>query len=242
MKKPYLLSVALAVLAVFFGWRTMQALEGRPAAGDTAAGAAATGWQPAAPAPDPSPPRDMTTAVAAVKSRPLFRADRKPYAEGGTVSGRNFDAELSRLSLIGIVSFGDDLRGVVVSKGAPRTERWEVKAGDDLAGFRVKEVRTDGLTVTAENREFLLPLYAGSPTATGGGPVRTEATRREPSPAQPAAAQPRPGTPPVQRGVTPQPAPSQLRQPPQAPPAAQPVTPTVPRPAPPFPRYIPGRR
>ena len=223
MRKPYLLALALGLLALVFGWRMQQALDSVPSAGDNVARPAGGGWQPGAPAPDPPPPPDTAAAVASVKNRPLFRADRKPYTEA-VASGRNFDAELARLSLIGILAIGDDQKAVVVSKGAPRTERWEVKVGEDLSGFRVKEIRTDGLTVTAEDREFTLPLYAGSPTAAGGGPMRTEVTRKEPAPAQPAGAAP---------ATTPKPA--------TPPPAVQPAVPARPAPAAP-PRYIPGRR
>jgi len=238
MRKPYLLALALSLLALYFGWRMRQAMDATPSAGDNVARAAATGWQPGAPTPDPPPPPETASAVAAVKNRPLFRADRRPYTEAAATA-RNFDAELARLSLIGIMVIGDDRKGIVVSKGGPRTERWEVKVGDELSGFQVKEVRTDGLAVTAEEREFLLPLYAGPPTASGGGPVRTEAVRKEPAPAQPAAGaapapgQPRPASPPVQRPATP--------QPPPVPPTVQPAPSPAPAPGR-SPRYIPGRR
>lgn len=234
MRKPYLLALALALLALFFGWRMQQALDAAPPAGDNAVRPASTGWQPGAPVPDPPPPPDTATAVAAVKNRPLFRADRQPFTDAAGASGRNFDAELSRLSLIGIMAIGEEQKAIVVSKGGTRSERWEVKAGGELPGFRVKEIRTDGLTVTAEGREFLLPLYAGPPTTAGGGAVRTEVPRREPAPAQPAAA-PAPSTA--------QPRPAQATPPrPVVPPptGAQPAT--SPRPPGAMPqRYIPGR-
>ena len=244
MRKPSLLALALAVLALFFGWRVQQALDAPPSAGDNAARAAATGWQPGAPAPDPPPPPDTAAAVGAVKSRPLFRADRRPFTEAvaGAVPARNFDAELSKLSLIGILAIGGDPKGIVVGKGGTRSERWEVKAGDELPGFRVKEVRTDGLAVTAEDREFLLPLYAGPPTAAGGS-VRTEAPRKESAPAQPAAV---PGAPPPAAAG---PAPAQPRPAPGAPPRPAVTPPVAVQPTPPArppgampPRYIPGRR
>jgi hypothetical protein len=236
MRKPYLLVAALAALALFFGWRARQALDEPVAAGDNAARAASAGWQPGALAPDPPSPPDTATAVASIRNRPLFRADRRPYTEAGAgASARNFESELSRLSLIGIMAIGDDMKGIVVSKGSANTERWEVKVGDDLPGFKVKAIRTEGLTVTAEGREFLLPLYAGSPTAAGGGPVRTEVTRKEPAPAQPKpAAAPTPTAPiaPPQRPV-PQPAVA----PPTAPAQPAPVQQT-----PGYPRFTPRRR
>jgi hypothetical protein len=226
MRKPYLLALALALLALFSGWRMQQALDA-PTAADNAVRPAPTGWQPGAPGPDPPPPPDTGAAVAGVKNRPLFRSDRQPFTEASASAApaRNFDAELSRLSLIGILAIGDDPKGIVVSKGGTRSERWEVKAGDELPGFRVKEVRTDGLAVTAEDREFLLPLYAGPPTAAGGS-VRTEAPRKESAPAQPVAA-PAPGTPPKPAVTQPVP--------------VQPAPPARPSGAMP-PRYIPGRR
>jgi hypothetical protein len=233
MRKPYLLALALALLAFFFGWRTQQALEAPPSAGENVARPTATGRQPGAPTPDPPPPPDTATAVAAVKNRPLFRPDRRPYTGAAGASARNFDAELARLSLIGIMAIGDDMKGIVVSKGSPNTERWEVKVGDELPGFKVKEIRTEGLTVTAESREFLLPLYAGPPTAAGDGPVRTEVTRKEPAPAQPKPAAAPAATPVPQRPV-PQPG------------AAPSAGPAQPAPAPPqapgYPRYTPRRR
>ena len=234
MRKPYLLVAALAALALFFGWQAWQALDEPVASGDNAARAAAAGWQPGTLAPDPPSPPETATAVASIRSRPLFRQDRHPFTEAGTgASARNFESELSRLSLIGIMAIGDDMKGIVVSKGAPNPERWEVKVGDDLPGFKVKAIRTEGLTVTAEGREFLLPLYAGSPTAAGGGPVRTEVTRKEPAPAQskPAAAPPAPAAAP-QRPV-PQPA---------VVPRAAPTPPVPVQQTPGYPRFTPRRR
>jgi hypothetical protein len=231
MRKPYL----LALLAFFFGWRTQQALDAPVPVWDNASRAAAAGWQPGAPVPDPPPPPETAAAVAAVRNRPLFRQDRRPYTEATAAApARNFEAELSRLLLIGVLSVGEEMRGVVVGKGGAagaRPERWEVKAGDDLPGFKVKEVRTDGLAVTADGRDFLLPLYAGPPAAAGIAPVRTEAPRRDaatqPAPAQPTAPAP---VPPPRPGA--------------APVAAQPsgTTPAPVVPAPVTPRYIPGRR
>ena len=60
-----------------------------------------------------------------------------------------------------------------------------MKAGDALPGFTVKEVGVEGLLLTADGREFLLPLYAGAPTAAGGA-VRTETIRRNAPPPAPA--------------------------------------------------------
>jgi hypothetical protein len=188
MKKPALLAVALAFLALFFGWETWRAWRAPLPAGDNGARAPGVLWQPGATVPDPSPPPEAGSILAAIAARPLFRADRQPFGEGGG-SSRAYEQDLSRLSLIGILVIGDEQKGIVVSKSGARTDRWEVKAGESLPGFKVKEVRTDGLALTADGREFLLPLYAGAPTATGGA-LRTDVQRRDGAPAPPAASSP----------------------------------------------------
>jgi hypothetical protein len=142
--------------------------------------------------------------AAAVAARPLFRADRQPFREqaAGAVAARNYETELSRFTLLGVLGFGEGPVGVVRGKSWNKTDRWELKVGDTLQGFTVKEIGMDGLRLTADGREFLLPLYAGAPTATGGA-VRTEATRGSathptaatgsPVPAKPAESATRPG-------------------------------------------------
>jgi len=226
MRKPGLLVPVFVLLALFFGWETRQALRAPfPAAGNAPADAAGT-WHPGVAVPDPSP-LDTGATVASVSARPLFRQDRQQYREPvvPVVPARNYEAELARFSLLGVLSIGDRPRGIVVGKAGNPAERWELAAGDSLPGFSVKEVRTDGLVVTADDREFLLPLYGGPPTAKGG-PVRTEGARTGAAPAQPAAT---PAQPPGQQNTAP---PSQAVRPaPVRPPAL-----TVP------PRYIPGRR
>jgi len=242
MRKPALLVATLCSLALFFGWKARNAwLSPPPPVADTGR-ASADLWRPGAPVPDPSPPPESAAAVSAIVARPLFRPDRLPFREqdAGAAAGRNYDAELSRLSLIGTLTFGGELKGIVVSKGSPRAERWEVKAGDPLPGFKVKEVQIDGLVVTADKREFQLPLYAGPPTAAGGGPVRTETPRKTPAPAQQATTAPPPTVAQPPSAVAP---PSSVAAPP-------PSSVAQPRPAPTFvperspvrsPRYYPRR-
>ncbi len=199
MRNPFFLVAGLAALALFFGWQIRQAIDAPPPAWDNGSPVVSTGWQPGTPIPDPPAPPDTVAVVAAVKGRPVFRSDRKPYTEAVAVAAtaRNFEAELSRLSLIGVLAVGNEPAGIVVSKGGARTDRWEVKAGDDLPGFKVTDVRTDGLTVVAEGREFLLPLYAGAPAAAGVAAVRTEVPKKEPAAAQPSAAPPSAATAPA---------------------------------------------
>jgi hypothetical protein len=220
VRRPVLATLALSLLALLFGWETRQALRATPGGQNNAATAEA--WQPGISAPDPQPPPDPAAAAAAVVARPLFRPDRQPFREqaGSPFSARNYEAELSRFTLLGVLSFGDELKGLVVSRIGGRTDRWELKAGESFPGFTVKEVRADGLLVTADGQEFQLPLYAGSPTATGGV-LRTDVPKAAPSPAkasaptapaQPAApsaappapvARPKPSMPPTQRYLRP---------------------------------------
>jgi len=219
VRRPALATLALSLLALLFGWETRQALLGTPGGQDNAATAPIGGWRPGVSAPDPQPPPDPSPVAAAIAARPLFRADRQPFREqAADASVRNYEAELSRYTLLGVFDFGDAPFGVVTGKTGNRTDRWELKAGDVLPGFTVKEVGMEGLQLTSDGREFLLPLYAGAPTAAGGA-VRTEATRR--NAAQPTAV---PSVP-----ASAKPAPSGARPGPAALPA-------------PAPRYIPGRR
>jgi hypothetical protein len=180
VRRPVLATLALSLLALLFGWETRQALRATPGGQNNAATAEA--WQPGISAPDPQPPPDPAAAAAAVVARPLFRPDRQPFREqaGSPFSARNYEAELSRFTLLGVLSFGDELKGLVVSRIGGRTDRWELKAGESFPGFTVKEVRADGLLVTADGQEFQLPLYAGSPTATWGV-LRTDVPKAAPA-------------------------------------------------------------
>jgi hypothetical protein len=247
MRRPTLATLALSLLALLFGWEARQALRATPGGQDNAAPAPAGAWQPGIATADPQPPPDPGPMVSAITARPLFRQDRQPFREQTAgASARNVEAELSRFTLLGVLGFGDVPYGVVVGKGGSKGERWEVRKGDSFQGFTVQEVGMDGLRVTAEDRELLLPLYAGAPTAAGGA-VRTETTRRDA--AQPASRAATPasasGAPlPGQATPSASPVPSRARRPSTVPlaPGASPAplpsdtSPTV------APRYIPGRR
>jgi hypothetical protein len=166
--------------------------------------------------------------VAAVVARPLFRPDRLPFREqsASAAPARNYDAELSRFTLLGVLGFGEEPVGVVTGKTGNKTDRWEVKAGDALPGFTVREVGMEGLRLISDGREFLLPLYAGAPTVAAGA-LRTETPRRDaaaPSPAPGSAVPAKPAA---------MPAPAQPR-PAYTPPSRMP--PSV------SPRFSPGRR
>ena len=254
MRRQTLATLAILLLALLFGWETRQALRSTPGGPDNAAPAPAGVWRPGTSAPDPPSPPDPTPAASAVAARPLFRPDRQPFREAAA-SARNYEAELSRYTLLGVLVLGDAPYGVVVGKGGNKGERWEVKRGDPLQGFTVKEVGVEGLQLTADGREFLLPLYAGAPTAAGGA-VRTETTRRDAAQATPP---PRAGTPASTSGAAP--GSSAAAQPVPPSPSASPLAsrlrrnPTVPMErgvspgplptdtSPVFtPRYVPGRR
>ena len=177
MKRPTLAALALSLLALLFGWETREALEATPGGRDNVA--MATAWRPGVAAPDPQPPPDPTPSASAVAARPLFRQDRQPFREAAAgASARNFEAELARYMLLGVLGLGDAPFGVVVGKAGNKGERWEVKRGDTFQGFTVKEIGLDGLQLTTDGREFLLPLYAGAPTAPVGS-RRTETPRRD---------------------------------------------------------------
>ena len=250
MRRPALATAALSLLALLLGWETRQALLETPGGQDNTASAPAGTWKPGVSAPDPQPPPDPAPAASAVVARPVFRPDRQPFREqaASAVPARNYETELSRFTLLGVLGLGEGPVGVVTSKTGNKTDRWEVKAGDALPGFTVQEVGMEGLRLTSDGREFLLPLYAGAPTAAAGA-LRTETTRRDAT--HPNVAPGIPGsTKPAISGASPGPASSTTPAP------AQPRTipsPAQPRPGPEYtpperaapvrpPRFIPGRR
>ena len=117
MKRPALATLALSLLALLFGWETRQALRGTPGGKDNAATATAGVWQPGVSAPDPQPPPDPAPTAAAVEARPLFRPDRQPFREqaASAVPARNYETELSRFTLLGVLGLGEGPVGVVTS-------------------------------------------------------------------------------------------------------------------------------
>lgn len=195
MNRPGFLIPVLALAALFLGWRVYEAWTGP--VGSVPPAAAAPAASPVVLPPADAPPADLSGAVLTIVAQPVFRPDRKPYREeAAAVPRRNYQAEMARFTLLGVLLRGQDKTGIVVGKGAGgREERWEVVPGDELPGFTVKDVATDGLTLSADNTEFLLPLYAGAPkTPAGSVPPRTEMTPpRQAAPAQ----QP---VPPIQAG------------------------------------------
>lgn len=251
MRQPALATVALSLLALLFGWETRQAMRETPGGQDNAATAMAGAWQPGVSAPDPSPPPDLTTQAAAIAARPLFRPDRQPFREQGAgASGRNYEEELSRYTLLGVLDFGDAPYGVVVGKTGTKGERWEVKRGDALQGFAVKEVGVEGLRLTADGREFLLPLYAGAPRQDAARSASKPISPPAPAPGSPTLIPgipaPMPGSAALPRSAAPPASPlsNRLRRghaPPVAPGASPAPTPSDPQPAM-VPGNIPGRR
>lgn len=259
MSRPGFLIPILALAALFFGWRAYDAWTGP---------LGAVGPPPPNPPAVPigvsqeeaPPPPDLSTPVVSIVARPVFRPDRKPFREDAVaIPKRNYEAELARFTLLGVLLLGKDRKGIVVGKGGTgKEERWEVMSGDSLPGFVVKEVGAEGVMLSADDREFLLPLYAGGPKVLPGqGPVRTEVTpprppaaSAQPAPARPpgASAQPAPARPP---GASPQPSPAgqagTVRPPGEAassPPIAAPPDTESPvyRRGRMRPTYIPGRR
>ena len=228
--------LVFASAAIFFGWEAYRAWTGPLLPGAETPAAEAFSLPATAP-PQAGPGDAAYPGLSSIVARPVFRPDRRPYQEGSAgVPQKNYEAELSKFTVLGVVMVGDEKKAIVVSQGSGAADRWEVGAGDSLADFTVKDVGPDGLTLVADKREFTLPLYAGGPKSMGGAPIRTEVPVPPPAPARPPpAARPAPGaggyTPPA--AVTPVPG-----TPPQVPGAAPSPVPqrTYPR------RYFPGRR
>ncbi len=206
MNRRLLVSV-LAMATLFLGWKTYRAWTEDVAAGVSPPVAQAV-QSPAAALDSAAPGPDTSAAVATIMARPVFRADRKPFRPDDPAAAgpaRNYDAELSRYMLLGVVIQADTRKAVVVTRGSAKPERWEVGAGDTIPGFAVKDIEQDGVTLSADGKEFLLPLFAGGPKASAQGPPRTEGRRMPTTAPGPASAPPRvaPGARPPQPIVAP---------------------------------------
>lgn len=234
MNRPGFLIPVLALASLFLGWRTYDAWTGpiklKAAAIPSGPAAVPIGVSPE----EAPPPADFPALSASISSRPVFRPDRRPFREEtAQIPKRNYEAEISRFTLSGVLLMGNDKKGVVTGKGpSGREERWEVGQGDSLPGFTVKDIAQDGITLSADGSDFLLPLYAGGPK--GQGPMRTEVGPRGPTastPSPPAGRKP---------GGAPAAAPSARPAPasPSTPVAAAPPTPTS---APNYPPRFRGR-
>lgn len=196
MNRAALWILVFASATVFFGWKTYLALTGPVLPGEAPPAGAALSPPSAAAQPQKGPQDAAYSGLSSLLARPVFRPDRRPYQEGTADSPqRNYDAELSRYTVLGVLTVSDRMVALVVGKGASKGERWEVGAGDSLSGFTVKEVNQDGLVLTADDREFTLPLYAGAPKAVGKAPLRTEVAPAPSAakPGVPSSASPTPG-------------------------------------------------
>ena len=168
MRQTRILILVLSLTVLFFGWRSYDAwTRSAPVSASPSSGPAAS---PIGISQTESPalPADLSAPASSIVARSVFRPDRKRFSEGGSGSSqRNYEAELSKFTLLGVLQMGNDKRGIVVGKVAgTREERWEAGPGDTLPGFRVKDVSVDGMTLTADGRDFILPLYAGGPKGT----------------------------------------------------------------------------
>ncbi len=172
--------IPLLMLAVaFLGWETYQAWIAPPATALPAAGVAKQGAVSGGDnTAEHHAAAELAAAVSAITARPLLRPDRQPFKEILFVTAppqRNYEGELARFSVIGILPIDGVEKALVVRKaGGSGSERWELAAGDSLPGFVVKGIRQDGVALVADGKEFLLPLYAGGPRQAGGGTMRTE--------------------------------------------------------------------
>lgn len=214
-----------AAASVFFGWETYRAWEGPVLPGKEAPEGKPFPLPSAGDIPKAPAGNAQYAGLSSVIARPVFRPDRRPFqGASGAVPQRNHEAELARYTVLGVLMTGDERKAVVVSNAPGNAGRWEVGAGDDLPGFTVKEVGPDGIVLTADDREFSLPLYAGGPKGPGGGVFRTE-TGPAPPRSVPGAVRP-----PAPAVATPSP---QHEQPPAVPQIPQRTYPQ---------RYLPGRR
>lgn len=177
MRRSGLLIPAVGLLAAFFGWKCY-AVWTEPFPPPLRSTGEAAGFFPSASPAAPARSADLSAAVSLVTVRPVFRPDRTLFAKSDSVAARNYDAELNRYTVLGILG-GEEGRKAIVAGGASgKSERYEVGPGEGFPGFTVKEVRENEVLVLADNVEFALPLYAGGPKGT------VEAARTDTTPAK----------------------------------------------------------
>ena len=189
MRSPVPLIVALCLLCVVFAWKTQQAWFSSSL---TAGASERLDVGVKSDEPGVYPRRDYTGMVASIQGRPLFRPDRMSLGAGDESAGETFEQILSHMSMIGVMTFGENLKGIVIAVNANESELMELEAGDSLMGFKVKSVMEDGITMTAGGKEFLLPLYSGPPQVDERS-LRTDlkpARKQGASPNQPGARRP----------------------------------------------------
>jgi len=170
MKNSALLIIVLCSISVLFGWKAQKAWFSPTVAIDSAK----------RPSIDLGPVdlspvlrKDLYSSVAAISTRSLFRPDRSFFSEGEPGDER----DLARLSMIGLMTFGGKIKGIVIAKDNPQSERWELQEGDSFMRFKVKEVKENGIVLVTDGKELLLPLYAGSPAADESS-LRTQNTTK----------------------------------------------------------------
>jgi hypothetical protein len=183
MGRPGILIPVLAVAALFFGMQTFRAAT--KTSFDMPSSSIAAVY-PGAAVDDPTAHAESIPSVSSVVARPVFRPDRKPFNEkADNVPLRNYERELSGYTLLGVMFLGDGGKAVISGKTAGRSERFEVGPGESLPGFDVKEIRQDGVVLTADGKEFALNLYTGAPRIQGTAGLRTEvSTPRSSQPSQ----------------------------------------------------------
>lgn len=195
MRRPAFWILVFAFAACVFGWETYRAWTTAPMPADPPASGFAVPSRAGAIGDNASRGADPGLLVAVIAARPLFRPGREPFHENAAaVMQRNYDAELAAFSLIGVLLQGDTRKGIVLGTAPGARNRWEVAPGDSLPGFTVKDVQADALVVTADGKEFLVPLYAGGPKGQPAGSLRTEAATA-PAPGQGPGAAPVPPAP-----------------------------------------------
>jgi hypothetical protein len=252
MKRPGYLLFALALAVLFLGWRTYRAWTA-PVAAVPAPPKGQAAVAPIGISPEDAPVfTDLSAPVASVIARPVFRPDRRPFQEyASAVPARNYEQELNRFTLLGVLLLGDLKRAVITGKSPGKQERYEVSPGESLPGFEVKEIQQEGVLLLADGKEFLLPLYAGGPKGVAPGALRTELPQpKAPAASLPAAASRPPAAPArVEPGAAPARTGSAVGTPARVPPPA--AAPAQPRPAPAYqppyrgrarPTYVPGQR
>lgn len=172
--------IALISLLALLGWA---AWESRWTPSPRTLAAAPAQAAPPAPPPAPAPPPPLGDYHATLE-RPLFFADRRLPADGGTVTDASptvtaATGNASRLTLTAIVEEDGEHTALLGAPGLATSVR--AREGDTVAGWRLDEITDDSVTVSADGRQETLPLRhfdkvtAPPPRRPTGAPIRPPA-------------------------------------------------------------------
>ena len=178
-RQRMMLQAGLALLTVLLAWRLgteAQQANLRYSALESIAEPSAAGPRTAAP--------QETLAVNEIAARNLFSADRNnelPEPEVGPPA-----PPPSEPIVLGILKLGADYEALMSEDESSRRGVQRAKVGDLVGGYRVVEIRSEGVVIEYEGRRTTLDIHQSAPSARRtAAPARTASPSRTTRPAGP---------------------------------------------------------